>query len=197
MSNHTENTMAGPGPDDKEILSKLYEEKFGTAPDSVVKMPGAGGDRRYYRLNGRWASAIGVGGDSLIDCEAFVKLTPVFRENGVNVPEIYAVAPGYMHYLQQDLGDTSLFSLIQKGSPEVEPLVERTLEMLVKLQTIPVEKWVDDAGYYSFSREQVMWDLNYFKYEFLKPAGVAFDEYELEYSFMELAGDLVVIPPEM
>ncbi len=172
-----------------EEIKKLYEEAFGKVPACTVRLAGAGGDRVYFRLYDEdGGSVIGVRGDSLRDNRAFAGLSGVFRASGVPVPEIYKVSADGMCYLEEDLGDVSLFSLL--GSAEGEELVAQAMRSLARMQSLPRREWEGLAAYPAFSRRQVMWDLNYFKYEFLKPTGVAFDEDALEDDFERLADRL-------
>lgn len=183
---------------DLEILSDLFSEYRDVRPSVVEKLPGAGSARRYYRLSDAsgW-SCIGVGGDSERDCRAFVALARDFGQCGIKVPEIYSVSKEGMHYLQQDLGSLSLFDYIQKrgsGSAEVRKAVEDTIRSLARLHAVPSDVWENDVEYGVFSRRQVMWDLNYFKYEYLKPSGFDFDEDALEDDFECFADALTARP---
>lgn len=174
--------------DDIKILSELYARHYGCAPRTVTRLGASGGDRVYYRLGSDRGSCIGARGDSLRDCEAFARLAGIFASRGIAVPRVYAVSGDRMHYIQQDLGDVSLFSLI--GKPEWRDMAEKTLRELVMLHTVPERDWMDAVGYGPFSRCQVMWDLNYFKYEYLKACDVPFDEDRLEDDFQSLSSEL-------
>lgn len=171
--------------DDIKILSELYAWQYGCAPGTVTRLGASGGDRVYYRLVSERGSCIGTAGDSLRDCEAFVWLAGIFASHGISVPQVYAVSGDGMHYIQQDLGDESLFTFI--GRPEWRGLAENTIRELVRLHTLPKRDWEDAVGYGPFSRRQVMWDLNYFKYEYLKACDVPFDEDRLEDDFEHLS----------
>lgn len=174
--------------EDIKILSELYAGHCGCPPERVTRLGASGGDRVYYRMESDRGSSIGTVGDSLTDCRAFVTLSDVFARNGVSVPAVYAVSDDGMRYLQQDLGDTSLFSNI--GKPEWRELAEMTIRQLVKLHIVPESEWRDCVGYRPFSRRQVMWDLNYFKYEYLRPCGIPLDEETLEDDFERFAATL-------
>lgn len=180
---------------DTDILSNLFYDSEGIAPTQILPLPASGGDRKYYRFVGADRSLIGVAGDSYDDCVAFVDLSEVFGRYGVNVPEVVAVSADKLHYLQTDLGDTSLFSLL--SSDAAESMVAHALRELVKMQTIPYPDWVDAVKYDPFCKRQIMWDLNYFKYEFLKPAGVSFDESALEDDFEKFAEQLLSTPENL
>lgn len=151
----------------------------------MTRLGASGGDRVYCRMESDRGRCIGTAGDSLTDCRAFVALARVFASHGVSVPAVYAESGDGMHYLQQDLGDESLFSYI--GNAEWRGLAELTIRQLVRLHTVPRQSWNDVVGYRPFSRRQVMWDLNYFKYEYLKTCGIPFDEDALEDDFKRFA----------
>lgn len=178
-----------------ESLISLFKSVFGQSPVSVTMMPGAGSDRRYYRLMSPNDSAIGCVGTSKEENRRFIDYDRFFRAGGARVPEIYAVSESGMEYLMQDLGDISLFSLL--GEPETSRYVAATLRDLADIQTMPGA--ADMASHYSvpFGKRLVMFDLNYFKYCFLKPAGIVFDEYALEVDFSRLASEICSVPDYM
>lgn len=188
---------------DTDILSQLYIDYTGFPPSSVLRLPGAASGRKYYRLSGNIIkdgepvefNCIGVSGDTLRDCRAFVKLAKDFYKEGIRVPEVYAVTDDYMHYIQQDLGSVSLFDIIndskKSGDPDiVKPIVRETLSGLAKMQSVDPSAWSSHAEYRSFSNRQAMWDLNYFKYEYIRPSGIDIEEDRLEDDFERLSEDL-------
>lgn len=185
--------------EDVEILSHLFEKYSGEAPEDVCRMEGAGSGRRYYRLSGvgpdgcAGFSCVGVAGGNDKDNRAFVALSARFGRAGLPVPEIYCVSDDGNTYLQQDLGEESLFSMIEaegKESPVVEDAVGRMMRSIARLHSLHREIWEDVLEYPPFGRRQCMWDLNYFKYEYLRTSGVDFDEDKLEDDFELMAADL-------
>ncbi len=167
----------------------LYEKCFGVVPD-VVKLPGAGSDRRYYRMSAPgFPTVVATEGDDVVENQAFVSLSRVFGKAGRNVPEIIAFDMDGTCYLQEDLGDRQLLQAL--SSEERMILSEKTMNSLVGLQTTPEALWEGAVVNTPFSERQVMWDLNYFKYEFLKPAGISFDENRLEDDFIAFASSVV------
>lgn len=188
-------------------LIELFEKWSGRKPDAVTPLSGGGGSRRYYRLSAGerraglagmdkpasdpgvdYISAIGVSGDDLRENRSFVALSRVFASNGVKVPEIYAVSDDYGSYLQQDLGDVSMLQLL--GGDNAEGLLRKTIDNLVAMQTVPGALWENEVYEAPFDRQLVTWDLNYFKYCFLKVAGAVFDERGLEADFRSLSDSL-------
>ena len=177
---------------DSNALIALYIQYFSEQPESVVRLLGAGSDREYWRLSSGSRSAIGVIADNREEARAFISLSHIFRENDVNVPQVYAFSPDFSTYLVQDLGSVDLFSLLKKEVPV--GLLEQCMDSLAAMQTVPEEEWGGKVAFSPFSSRLVNWDLNYFKYEYLKPSGISFSENLLEDDFCRLSEDLVSIP---
>ena len=175
-----------------DTLVDLFTSAIGSAPDSIEPIAGAGSNRRYFRLSGAGMTLIGVEGTDRRENDAFVYLSQHFRATSLPVPEVVAVSPDGMSYLQQDLGSISLFDLIREGNSNVRRLLSETMRSLPDIQ-FGGGRGLDYTRCYpqpEFDERTVMWDLNYFKYCFLKPSGVTFDESLLEDDFRRLSADL-------
>ncbi len=182
-------------------LACLYRQYKGLAPQKQERLAGAGSNREYWRLTvGDGATVIGVIGTSREENEAFVYLARHFRSHGLQVPEVYAVSDDGMCYLQQDLGSVSLFDAIKKGRESggnydeaEQQLLVRTVRELPRMQFEGAKGLDFDKCYPvpSFDRESIFFDLNYFKYCFLKATGLDFNEVRLEEAFRQLADDLL------
>lgn len=175
-------------------LTTLFKEATGTTPTEIEKMPESGSYRQYFRLKNNDISIIGIYNSDIKENNAFVHFAQTFYEAGAAVPEIIAEHPSKLLYLQTDLGNTSLFDLTieetSKGtfSDKLKDLYKKTLTELVKLQTTGAKK-LDYSFCYprdAFDSQSIQWDLNYFKYYFLKIARVGFDEQLLEADFKTL-----------
>ncbi len=182
----------------EDKLSELYCNYSGHRPYSVVLLPGAGSNRRYYRL-GPDPSLIGVAGTSRNENEAFIYLSKHFSEKGLPVPRVYGHSDDMMTYIQDDLGSSSLFDVIAPGrlngewNDGIVALLEKAVRVLPDFQWKGAEE-LDFSRCYpvdSMNKRAVMWDLNYFKYYFLKTSGVEFDEDKLEDDFDRLASYIV------
>lgn len=175
----------------------LYVECFGSNPDTITKITGEGSPRAYYRLSGS-RSAILTEGTSLRENDAFIYLTRLFRDKGLPVPDIYRVSADGMAYLQSDLGDTSLYSLISRYGidfPDVEKIYMRLVSILPEFQF--GHSKLDKSRLYpreSMDHRAAMWDLNYFKYCFLKAVVKDFDEDALESDLLSFADDVIYNP---
>lgn len=187
-----------------ELLAQLYQSYTGEAPTSIEPLPGAGSNRKYFRLKGK-ESLIGVYGTSTEENRAFIYMARHFSQKGLPVPRILAEAPDQSAYLQDDLGDTSLFQLIKQGresgnfSDEETNILKQTIRLLPQIQ-FEGSKDMDFSYCYPqarFNRRSVLWDLNYFKYCFLKATGLEFQENLLEDDFERMADTLLQIEPQV
>lgn len=176
----------------------LYRERFGTPPTRTERVAGDGSPRTYLRLvAGDGSSVIGGYGPEPDENVAYLSFSRSFREIDLPVPEIYAEDLEAGVWLEEDLGDTTLFDHLDSarhregGSfpASVVPLYRRVLEILPRFQ-VEGGRVVDyDVAYprEAFDRQSIQWDLNYFKYHFLKLAHVPFREESLERDFDRLA----------
>ncbi len=175
-------------------LTELYIRHTGHKPENITELPSSGSNRRYFRLTGV-ADLIGVIGTSLQENEAFIYMSRHFREKNLPTPEVVAVSDDRMVYLQQDLGDTLLFNAIEKGR-QTKSFSAGERELLVKtIRLLPDIQFAGAVGFdfskcypsSQFDVRSIMWDLNYFKYCFLKATGIEFQEDRLEDDFQAMA----------
>lgn len=183
-----------------EALRKLYEQWKGEAPVQTERLAGAGSNREYYRMtDGEGQSVIGCIGTSRDENHAFVCLTKHFTRRQLPVPQILAVSNDELRYLQTDLGDKSLFDALRVGreaggryTQQERALLVKTIRELPNIQ-MRGARGLDWSCCYpqpEFDQDSVLFDLNYFKYCFLKATGLDFHELKLEANFRMLAKDL-------
>ncbi|MDE5799955.1 MAG: phosphotransferase, partial [Paramuribaculum sp.] len=177
-------------------LIQLYNTIYGSAPVSIEPITGSASSRSYYRLEGV-ETVIGTIGTDRRENEAFLYLTGHFRSCGLNVPEVLAVSFDRMAYLQQDLGHTSLLDWVKaNGIADSMSMLKRSVESLAAFNYVGA-KDLDSSRCFpraAMDHRSIMWDLNYFKYCFLKPSGIAFDEDRLEDAFSRLAAEVEYNP---
>lgn len=122
-----------------------------------------------------------------------------FREKGLPVPQVYAVSDNHAFYIQEDLGDTLLFNAIEKGrkssvfDEEEKLLLHKTITRLPDIQFRGADGF-DFSHCYpqaEFNQRSILWDLNYFKYCFLKATGLEFQENRLEDDFGKMSDVLL------
>ena len=184
-------------------LESLFKQYTGTAPVSSVALTGSASHRRYYRLTGAdGRTLIGVEGTDADENRAFLTIDRHFASKGINVPKV--VAEDGLCYLQEDLGSTVLYDALASGrasgnysADEVE-LLRKTLAALPKIQ-VEGARGLDFSVCYpqpSFDARMVDFDLNYFKYDFLKLSGLEFNEVFLQDDFDRLRADLLGEPSD-
>lgn len=186
-----------------ELLTSLYRSVTGNAPELIEALPGAGSNRSYFRLHGK-PTLIGVYGTSVEENQAFTYMAAHFQQKGIPVPKVYAVSADGLAYLQEDLGNTSLFQQIENGRktgcfrPEEVELLRQTIRLLPRIQFAGAEGMDFSVCYpqSNFDRRAILWDLNYFKYCFLKATGVEFREDRLENDFECMASRLLQVPAD-
>ncbi|MBR5141634.1 MAG: phosphotransferase [Bacteroidales bacterium] len=182
-----------------ERLNTLYSSVFHENPETVAPIAGSASNRKYFRISGAGHSCIGVIGTDVKENEAFLAIASQFRAKGIKVPEVLAVSEDRMAYLQVDLGDEILFDRLVKarksgeGMEEVEQLLCNAMAALPKIQIEGAEGFDFSVCYPqpSFDLRMVMFDLNYFKYCFLKPSGLEFNEVLLQDDFERFAADIL------
>ncbi|MCK5823363.1 MAG: phosphotransferase, partial [Bacteroidales bacterium] len=177
-------------------LISLFEKWAGEKSTHSYKLPQSGSNRLYFRIISKTKTAIGVFNNNKKENIAFIDFTKTFLKNELNVPQIYDTDLSNNIYLLQDLGDYSLFNFIHEdGTTENQILniYKDVIDQLIKFQ-VDVGNDIDYNVCYpraSFDKQSILWDLNYFKYYFLKLAKINFDEQELENDFNNLADYLL------
>ena len=176
-----------------EIISTLYKQVTGQQHDNIELLTGSGSNRQYFRMTGI-RSLIAVRGESIAENRAFIYMARHFRSKGIPVPEVLAVSDDESCYIQEDLGDTLLFNAISNGrttgefSEYEKELIRKSISLLPSIQFKGAEGMDFGICYplSDFNRRTIMWDLNYFKYCFLKATGINFNESTLEDDFEEM-----------
>ncbi len=189
----------------QKILSRLYREATGSDAGDITPLTQSGSNRHYFRIlpadpslhtNG---GLIGVQGTSYEENHAFLYMVRHFADLGLNVPRVLAQSDDEMYYVQQDLGQTLLFDFIAEGrktgvfGEREKQMLRKAIRALARFQ-ITGAQGMDYTQCYPqprFNRRSILWDLNYFKYCFLKATEIEFQEDRLENDFEKLADILL------
>ena len=182
-----------------ERLYNLFEEKYGVKPVGVSSQSGSASPRKYYRLTAGDISCIGVIGTDVPENLAFGSLAAHFKAQGILVPEVYSTSEDGIAYIQEDLGCEGLFDKYAEarktgvGFDEVKSLLCHTMAQLPKIQFDGARTLDFNVCHpqKKFVKRSAMFDLNYFKYCFLKATGLEFHEMLLQDDFEKFAEDLV------
>jgi aminoglycoside/choline kinase family phosphotransferase len=181
-------------------VSAAYTELFGKKEFRIVPLPQSGSDRKYFRITEGNKSVIGAHNANHEENEAFIGFTKHFISKGLPVPEVYGYLPEKFTYFLRDLGDINLFTWLQhKNSTdtgfdnEAVLFYRKVLDKLIRFQINGIEGLNLELCYphRSFDRQSMMWDMNYFKYMFLKLIAVPFNEKRLEHDF-DLLSDFLL-----
>jgi len=180
-------------------LTQLFTEWNGAEPTDCVALPKSGSNRRYFRMwRNKRNTAIGVYNPDVKENRAFLSFSYHFQKKKILVPEIYAHHSNEKAYLLQDLGDTTLYSMLSSMRIDDDfpldmlPIYQQVLKELPRIQ-VEGGKGFDYSFCYprdKFDKQSMLWDLNYFKYHFLKLADIPFDEQLLEYDFQRFTAYL-------
>ncbi|MCW0482032.1 RapZ C-terminal domain-containing protein [Gaoshiqia sediminis] len=183
----------------KEDLIRLYENHFEEEMTAFEVLPPSGSYREYCRIKSPNNQAVGAYNSDIRENEAFLQFSKHFLEQGINVPEIFAVNAEKTCYIQEDLGSLTLFDYLSRTrelegfSDKIAQVYKRVLRELPKIQ-IKAGKGINYGYCYpraAFDKQSMMWDLNYFKYYFLKLAKIPFDEQALEDDFQHFSNYLL------
>jgi aminoglycoside/choline kinase family phosphotransferase len=179
-----------------DVLKRLFEQHFQSPPERVQPLQGqlGGSGRVIVRLAGAGHSAVGILYSVREENVAFLEFSRHFRHHGLPVPEIYAEDLSHGAYLEEDLGNTTLFEFLSANrtghdiAPEVVEAYRKVVAVLPRFQ-VEAGRDLNYKVCYpraSFDRQSIAWDLNYFKYYFLRLAGIPFNEQALEVDFTRL-----------
>lgn len=185
----------------ENLLKTLFESYTGLIPEDIAELPSSGSNRRYFRIKSGSVQLIGVIGTSLRENKVFIGLDRHFMEKGIPVPKVLAVSEDCRAYLQEDLGEKTLFDMLAPGrekgeySPDEKAMLRQAIAELPRLQFLGAEglDWGKDCLYPSMDGRMIDFDLNYFKYCFLKASGLEFDEVALQEDFERLKSSLLKI----
>lgn len=187
-----------------DVLNKLFEKHFHAPAERIQPLQGelGGSGRKIIRLSRGNQSAIGILYGVREENAAFLAFSRHFRSHGLPVPEIYGEDLNNGAYLEEDLGDTTLFDFLTANrpgdsiGPEAVEFYRKVVAQLPRFQ-IEAARDLDYSVCYprgSFDRQSINWDLNYFKYYFLRLAAIPFNEQELEDDFDRLTNLLLEAP---
>ena len=187
-----------------DVLNKLFEEHFHAPAERVQPLQGelGGSGRKIIRLSRGSQSAIGILYGVREENAAFLAFSRHFRRHGLPVPEIYGEDLAHGAYLEEDLGDSTLFDFLsanRSGDSIAPAVVDFYRKVVAELPRFQIESGrdLDYSVCYprgSFDRQSINWDLNYFKYYFLRLAAIPFSEQALEDDFDRLTNLLLEAP---
>lgn len=180
------------------VISALFEKYSGKLPEKVELLPASGSARKYYRIFAGRLTYIGAYHQNVEENGLFIGFSGHFRQRGLPVPEIYEVSDDQECYIQEDLGNRMLLDVVEQEregellNARLMALYKKSLSELLRFQFVGGEglDYSHCIPRPVFDRRCMLWDLNYFKYCFLRLAGADFSEQALENDFERLADRL-------
>jgi len=180
-------------------LETLFKQQTHEKLLSKEELSASGSNRRYFRLESKNTSIIGVEGTSIEENIAFIEMAKHFYNQGLPVPQFLSQTPDGRFYIQEDLGDTLLFDYIAEGRKtgvfyeQEKEILRKTMRKLAAFQVLGAQDFNFSVCYPQpeFNERSILWDLNYFKYCFLKSTGLDFQENLLEDDFGKLSDILL------
>src|SRR5215471_17553089 len=127
-----------------DVLSQLFEQHFHTPVTLAKPLQGqlGGSGRGIVRLSGEDVTAIGIRHEVREENVAFLHFSRHFRKHGLPVPKIYAEDLERGAYLEEDLGDTTLFEFLsgnRQGHDIASAVVEAYRKVVAILPRFQVE----------------------------------------------------------
>lgn len=180
-------------------MEQLFQSWAGEPCLNKIQITANGSNRLYFRLEGETKKCIGAFNNDVRENEAFFFFAKELAQRGIRVPQVYAVSDDRLTYLQEDLGNVTIYTYLSSrktnGIDITEPmreLYQKAVDQLVRIQSLCGD--IDFSHSYprpDFDRQAIQWDLNYFKYYFLRMFHVPFDEDLLERDFSTFADYLL------
>lgn len=171
------------------VLTQMVTEYSGNQWSACVPLAQSGSHRRYYRFTFEDNNTlIGVYNEDIAENKAFFEYTRFFAAQGLNVPALLFIHEDQKHYLLNDLGTQTLYDKlcdIRKNNGNFQEIMadyRKVVAALPKFQ-LSAQKGLDLSVAYpraAFDRQSMQWDLNYFKYYYLKMVNIPFNEQLLE-----------------
>lgn len=178
------------------VVKKVFNIWRGNDPETIIALnSGSGSNRQYFRITYQGESFIGTKSEDIRENEAFFYLADYYKSINISVPKVHYISSNRTIYFQEDFGDTNLLHLVKENgfTDDVKKLYKDSLSMLWQMQSSTVN--LDFSKCYpraAFDKQSLLWDLNYFKYYFLKVSGIEFDEQLLENDLQLLSSHLAV-----
>lgn len=178
-------------------LTTLYKNFAGSEPAEVSLLPLSGSARRYYRMTGAGGTVIGCIGTNQAENKAFLTIDASFCSHGLAAPKVYGVSEDGMAYIQEDLGDGQLFELLKPAIASGEYGEQEMAWLREVMRALPAVQYKVGEGLdwdvcfpdRELNRRMVNFDINYFKYDFLKFTGLEFNEIKLQDDYDRLVED--------
>jgi aminoglycoside/choline kinase family phosphotransferase len=183
----------------EQDLKELFKKTFKKDIENFLPLKGDASARRLFRIQSKERSVLGAIGPDKLENVAFLEFSKHFKKEKMPVPEIYGQDLSKNIYIEEDLGDITLFDFLIKNRTSDDfpknalECYKRAVDYLPKFQMLSGKtlnyKFCHPRE--CFDKQSIMWDLNYFKYYFLRLSKIQFNEQKLEDDFNKFADFLL------
>lgn len=182
-----------------KMVEELFRRWSRERITAIEPLPESGSYRRYFRIMHTNGSVLGVYNGDRRENEAFLYLGTRLQLAGNQVPRVYTADLDHHVYLEQDLGNTTLFDHLGMlrnhacSDSDILGVYHKVIDAMPGLQV----RSANDLDYSicyprsEFDVQSMMWDMNYFKYCLLKPLKISFFEQDLEDDFAAIVKWLI------
>ena len=179
-----------------EKITEAVKKWDGSGKVEIHSLKQAGSNRQYFRLaKGTESFILTYNPTNVQENHAFVSFTNHFTDQGLCVPSIEFVDPQKQFYVQSDLGDLSLFDVMQQEgfSENVKSLFQKTCRSLAQLQIVGGKNidYSNCIATRSFDKQAIYSDLLYFLYYFVRALDLPYDKNLLLNDFEMLSSYLM------
>lgn len=172
-------------------MEQLFQQWANEPCTNKIQITANGSNRLYYRLEGPTKSCIAAYNENVAENEAFFSYASQMSQRGVKVPQVYAISEDRRTYLQQDLGNVTIYTYLSSRKANGMDVTDAMRDLYRKaiVGLIDIQNRCKDFDFTHayprpvFDRQAIQWDLNYFKYYFLRLFHVQFDEQLLEQDY--------------
>ncbi len=149
-----------------ERLLKFLEDQ-GIENKSIVPLTPDASTRNYFRVPWKKGTAVAAVYPEPFDPDfhPYLDVTHLFLDNGIPVPDIYAVEGQSGVIVQEDLGDRQLFRVYEEAAKdECEEYKERAVNLIAQIQkaTEAAFERHSIASRLAFDEPKLSWELDFF-----------------------------------
>jgi aminoglycoside/choline kinase family phosphotransferase len=175
-------------------IKELFATFSSAVINSIDKLPQAGSERQYFRINSSNKSFIATYGVNIKENDSFIYFSEHFNKKNLATAQILCVNKEKDIYIQEDFGNVSLLNKLEEQGYEgsIYNLYKESLHQLALVQI----KGHQDLNYKkcltntSFGKQAILADLLYFKYYFLDALRRPYDKQKLIDDFEALSNYL-------
>lgn len=182
----------------KNSIHSLVKNFLNTEKFELQPITNSASSRVYFRVISNVKKIIVTYNQNVQENESFFYFSDLFLNNNVNVTKILSISEDRKTYIQEDLGSSSLLSVLSKMSENnaVKMLYKNAIEQLLKVQLLKEIDFNQCFDFKDFNAKLVYNDLMYFKFYFVQPLEFSFSVNKLLDEFKDIADKVESLSPK-